>query len=174
MVEIVWNKNIESDNKKEIEKYLKPYLWLIPTWCHTLRVDVDTSTDDGLLASISVQEQYRQASMTVWAKWFTSDERTKADTIIHELFHLHTNPLYDFAKNAIRKYADGKDETQMQVVFDEMECYLERQTQDLTFAVYNRFYAEEKAGFTSEQRENIKHNMNLLSKGVKKSKQKSK
>ncbi len=35
MIKINWNKNIEPAVKVEIEKYLSPFLWIVPAWCHT-------------------------------------------------------------------------------------------------------------------------------------------
>lgn len=138
-MKITFNKNIELQNKAQIEKYLNHFSFLIPKWLQNLKIEVEPSDNPNLLASTCASEQYREASLTIRPLWFTMNEDEQSETIVHELCHLHTNPLYDFSLNAIRKYADGKDENQMQIVFDEMEAYLERQTQDLTFAIHNKF-----------------------------------
>lgn len=139
MPELIWDKGLEAANKTEIEKHLKPFLWLVPGYLQDLKIDVRTSENEGLLASMTVSESYREATLTVRPLWFTTSDSCKTDTLIHELLHLHTNPLYDFAKNAIRKYSKNENEEQREIVFDEMECYLERATQDLTRVIYNKF-----------------------------------
>lgn len=136
-MEIIFNKQIEPHNKAEISSYLNKYSYLIPQWLQKLNVDVVPSEDASLIASACVRERYREADLTICPLWFTKCPVAKTDAVIHELFHLHANPLFDFAKNAMRKFSDGENENAMQVVFEEMECYLERQVQDLTFVILN-------------------------------------
>lgn len=138
-MEIVFNKNIEEANKAEIEKYLTQFQWIIPAWVQALNVNIESTENESLIASCQVQERYREAALTIRPLFFTESEAVKTDTIIHELFHIHTNPLYDFAKNAIRKFSEDENEKAMEIVFDEMDCYLERATQDLTKVIYDKF-----------------------------------
>lgn len=138
MAKIIWNKGIEEGNKSEIEKYLNQFAFLIPNWLAALTIEVEPSENGNLVASAQVQEQYRSATLTFRPLFFTRPEETKSETVVHELFHIHTNPLFDFAKNAMRKFSSGENEKAMEIVFDEMECYLERQTEDLTFAILNK------------------------------------
>lgn len=138
-MELVFNKNIEEVNKVEIEKYLKPFQWLIPGWLQILNIHIEPSENENLIASMCVQERYREANLTIRPLFFTKDDLTKKDAIVHELIHIHTNPIHDFSKNAMRKFSGSEIDSTMAVVFDEMECYLERQTQDLAFAILNKF-----------------------------------
>jgi hypothetical protein len=138
-MEIIYNKQIEPHNKAEIASYIAKYSWIIPHWLQKINIDVIHTDDGSLIASACVRERYREADINVCPLWFTKAAADKTDAVIHELLHLHTNPLYDFAKNAMRQFSNGENEKAMDVVFMEMESYLERQVQDLTFAIMNKF-----------------------------------
>jgi hypothetical protein len=45
MTKIIWNKNIEPQNRVEIEKYLNPFLWLVPSWAQTEINDLTQATN---------------------------------------------------------------------------------------------------------------------------------
>lgn len=135
---IIWDKNIEPANQSEIERHLHPFLWLVPGWVDDLHLFTYGTDDSTSIASTTVKEQYRWVDLTLHPRWFTESNHCKQNSIIHELIHIHTNPLYDFSRNAIKRYAGDSDEGQRQIVFDEMEAYLERSTCDLASVIMAR------------------------------------
>jgi hypothetical protein len=148
MAEFVWASNVQAENKQVVEHYLESVKWIIPSWVQTLRLAVESSDNAELLATCTVHEKYREAAMTVRPLWFTVSEKDKITTLIHELLHIHLNPLYDFSRNAIKRYSKDEHEEQREIIFDEMDCYLERSTEDLTNVIFAQLQKETAAACT--------------------------
>lgn len=133
--EVVWNKNIESQNKEEIQKFLTPYLWMIPTWVH--KITITLAESEGNLAGMRTRFQYREVDLDICPEWFIRTDEVKADAILHELCHMHNYQIFDFADRLIDKFIE--DEKTKEVLSDELTRYLEGGTQDLTRAILSKF-----------------------------------
>lgn len=96
---VAWDVTTPDDIRKVIEPILERWLWLVPSWCHELRVKFRNNPGDDELETVAKCEwhvQYRLAIITVEANWLTytlAEDREKA--IVHELVHVATGPLCD-------------------------------------------------------------------------------
>lgn len=136
-MEIIFNKAIEEENRKEIEKYLNEFIWLIPSWLHKLTVFVNTNDEIGHLAGMRTRFQYREADLDICPEWFVRNREEKRDAVLHEFCHLHNYQIFDFADRLIQEFVT--DEKASAMLSDEMTRYLEGGTQDLTRAILNKF-----------------------------------
>lgn len=140
-MQITFNGSIEKSNQAEIEKYMQPYLWLIPRWGQRIRVTInETDTDT---AAMRMRFKYREADLDLNSNWFVRDDLTKRDAIIHELCHNFNYPLWEFADRLIETFV--KDEDAAKLLKEENTAYLEGGNQDLTYAILQKFNDERKA-----------------------------
>src|SRR5690606_33069749 len=73
-----------------IRPLLVQYLWLLPTWCHLLRVGYQTDEEglEGAQAVTSASVEYRHARIVFCGEWLTSNPTERRLTVIHELLHV--------------------------------------------------------------------------------------
>ncbi|MGI8542466.1 MAG: hypothetical protein ACR2MD_03205 [Aridibacter sp.] len=136
-MKITWNKNIEPENKAEIEKYLDPIRWLIPRWCQKLVVSLWDSDGDGAAISTDVNYDYRNIELDFYSNWMLPDSQTKQENIIHECVHFFICPLYNQAQRFIENSADNDDTKKFKLA--ELAITNESITQDLSYAIGNKF-----------------------------------
>lgn len=137
MAKIIWDKNIEPENKTEIEKYLYPFLWLVPKWCQTIHLSL-YDADDEAAVSTTVDYEYRRITLNFYARWLIQTPTLKQDNVIHECIHFFVNELYHQAQRAVE--AAWEDNEQMKnFAFEQLKISVEAITQDLAFAIYNKF-----------------------------------
>ncbi|HEY0659595.1 MAG TPA: hypothetical protein VGD05_14060 [Pyrinomonadaceae bacterium] len=138
MVEIKWNKNIEEDSKIEIEKYLNPFLWLIPKWCQSITINVYDSDDQGAAIATLVTYEYRYITVDFFSAWFIQTPSVKQDNVIHECIHFFINEIYHKGRQIVKSTC--KDNEQLkEFAFEELRIAVESSTQDLAFAIQNKF-----------------------------------
>jgi hypothetical protein len=139
-MEINWNKNIEPHNKAEIEKHLNPFLWLVPKWCQEIHINLfDSSSKHGDSAIETITNyEYRFIQIDFFSCWLNCSDETKKESVIHELAHGFTNLIYYQARRAV--IAGTADNEALQgFALDELSKTIEAATQDLAFAIYNKF-----------------------------------
>ena len=138
----VYEPSVPKEVRETISKYLAPYEWMIPRWCE--RVNVEWEAEDGESAlSIMVSFEYRFADMTVYPAWLECDEDVRHDTCIHELIHLHVNPLFNYADRTITLLTD-EDDLLRGHAHEELRRYCEGVTQDLARTIFERLHVEEE------------------------------
>lgn len=145
MREIIYNKNIEPQNKAEIEKRLTPFLWLAPNWCLELYVNLWDSVEGGELASISLSYDYRRITIDFATAWLDRDAAIKEQTIIHELLHGYLGLVADYARDSFNNLCSKDDAPKFnEHLQNELRIRHESATQDLSFALLNKFNADKR------------------------------
>src|SRR4051794_11816349 len=101
--EIIYKKDIEIEIRNEIDRFLGPFKWLIPSWCHHLHIAMFDAAD-GVNAAIqtSVTPEYRFANMSFYSAWLTQTEEAKALHVVHDLLHIANCPYVNFAEDCIQ------------------------------------------------------------------------
>lgn len=145
MAEIVWNRNVLSKNKKEIEKYLNTWLWLVPKWCQELHIALYPSSENGNNACETTSDyEYRRIKIDFFTGWINERDEAKRMHIVHELIHGFIAPMADYASHTFDILASEDNEPKLnQTVNDELRVRHESATQDLAFAIYKKFYKPE-------------------------------
>lgn len=145
MVEIVWNKNIEPHNKTEIEKYITPFLWIVPAWCHELRIALYDSDNHGGTSAIrtGINYEYRRASMDFYSCWLACSEYEKGLHVVHDLLHVPNSIYVDFAEECINRLCPSNQAEKFNgSMMEASRMYCESMTQDLAKAIYEKFRAQ--------------------------------
>lgn len=102
-----------------IEKWSK----VIPPWLYSLTV---VKGDPEMVAEMSVQEEYRQATLSIGGLFFAEED--KEGIILHELCHLYTCPVNRDAREACSIYLPDRE---YKLANYAMCAAMERATEDL-------------------------------------------
>ncbi|MGE0294946.1 MAG: hypothetical protein AB7P97_21580 [Hyphomonadaceae bacterium] len=135
-----WNRNIETPFRSEIESSLSKFSWLIPGWLHRLHVNLVLSDGDGVMASIRVHYEYREACLDVMPDWLNQPGPERDRQILHELLHLHLALIADFARDTFNTLSSPNDGSKINTfINNELRTRHESATQDLAEAIFQRF-----------------------------------
>lgn len=136
MAEIVFNKNIEPQNKAEIEKYLNPLLWLVPKWCQAIHLNLYDANDETAIDT-TVDYEYRRITLNFYSSWLTQTPTLKQDNVIHECVHFCVNELYHQAQRIVTATCENNEQLKY-YAFEQLKISVEAVTQDLCYAIMNK------------------------------------
>lgn len=146
MLKITFEDNIEPHVKTEIERFLHPFLWLIPSWCHELIINIysaDDKTQGSACIRTGIAYEYRRASMDFYAAWLMCDDYSKGLHIVHDLLHIPNSVYVDFAEDCINRLCPAAQAEKFNGhMMEESRIRCESMTQDLAKAIYDRFRGE--------------------------------
>lgn len=126
-----------------VKMYFDPLAWMIPAWCQKVTVSWCSEGFEDAAVTTQVQFEYRWASIVLYPCWLDSDDTTQKDNCIHEMLHLHLNPLYDYANNTLAVLLN-EDETFRVHSQEALRKLVEGAVQDLTATIFRRIYGDEK------------------------------
>jgi hypothetical protein len=141
MVKLSFDESIQPGNRAEIERHLTPWLWLVPTWCHTIYVSLWDSSDSGCNAiETMIRYEYRWARIKFYSAWLTESYREKSLHVVHDLLHITNSVYVDYAEGQMDKLCT-KDDTPAfhATIMEESRMRCEAMTQDLAVAIFERF-----------------------------------
>jgi hypothetical protein len=118
--------------KAELERFLPELGVFVPSWCQRVTFYWWQRDDDGEDMSISVNYEYRFASLYVTPLWLGGDDRAKRENIIHELVHVSVGPLANYARETFKLLLDGEPKFR-QHADNELRVRHELVTQELAF-----------------------------------------
>ena len=137
MVKVTFHKQMSDENRAEIEKYLFPYLWLVPAWCHELFVDLHRYEDDSAI-STAIQYDYRTASMSFNAGWLLERPEHKQEMVIHDLLHISTSVYVDYAHGTFKRLCPEDEAKKFnEHILEESRMRCESMVQDLAHSIMN-------------------------------------
>lgn len=143
MVNIVFNGAIQPENQKVIGKYLEPWLWLTPPWCHQIYVNLWDSDGGEQLAEVTVRYEYRRIQLTLYTCWLDRPEKERVKGIVHELIHGFIAIMADYARNSFDILCpDEEAEKFNKHLQAELAQRHEAATEDLANVLYDKFYAK--------------------------------
>jgi hypothetical protein len=143
MVKLTYCQNIQPENLSEIKKYLEPFLWLVPDWCHEIVVSLwsaDQNTQGGAAIRTGIKYEYRKADMDFYGAWLLETHEDKTLHVIHDLLHIPTSVYVDYAERTMNMLCPREANEQFHAhMMEESRIYCESMTQDLAKAIYDRF-----------------------------------
>lgn len=143
MPKITYNKQIEPENKAEIEHYLTPLLWLVPNWVLSLNIKLWDSLGDGELASVSLDYAYRVLTIELSTAWLDRSDEIKQSALMHELLHGYFGLIADYAREAINNLCPVSEAEKFnRSMIKELTTRHEAATEELTFALTNKLKSE--------------------------------
>lgn len=91
---VVWSPGLPAELRAALEPTLRRWLYLLPTWCHTIHVGLGNDLDSDVAARMEGEIRYRRAALSIGPAFLRVEDR---DTLLaHELVHVALNPLDDF------------------------------------------------------------------------------
>lgn len=115
----------------ELQPLIEQYDFLIPSWCNVVRV-LWCPKMDKFYATMDAEISYRRATLSVSPSLMDHDDAARQKTIRHELIHISTVPLVEFAERAIKTLTAGDDKRDIRKALNrELKHYHEGMTEDL-------------------------------------------
>lgn len=88
--------------RKKLPKHIVDFMdaadWFFGTRYYDRSIKFEESDSSGVLAEITVVEEYKQIVINFYPKFFTYDRREQINTLIHEYVHKLIEPLQTEAK----------------------------------------------------------------------------
>lgn len=136
-MKISWNKNIEPENKAEIEKFLDPLIDFIPAWCQELIVSLYSGNNTDASIETTVNYDYRRIELDFYSAWLLHNAEDRQLELLHEFIHFFICPLYYQAQRILENCSYANDAKN--ALLEELKITNESITQDLCFAIGNKF-----------------------------------
>jgi hypothetical protein len=127
-----FDKSLPDAVRAEVERFLPELAVFVPAWCQRVTVIWSQRDDDGENMSISVNYEYRFATLYVTPLWLAGDDRVKREDIIHEMVHISIGPLANYARETFKLLLDDSPKFR-QHADNELRVRHELVTQELAF-----------------------------------------
>lgn len=139
-LKIVWNKHTPLEMRALIEPIIDEYKWLLPQWMVTLYVGYwDSASQDATgtttHAEICVNDDYLNASLSVFSSWMDGDQETRRNDIVHEFLHAYFNPIFDFCGRLLNTWKEEDRGPMWRMLNQERTNYLERSVTALAWTL---------------------------------------
>jgi hypothetical protein len=145
MLDIKWHPQMPAEMREAIEPIVNQYYWLIPQWVYQFTISFYSTGNDAsgkatnALAQIFVNDEYRSATLEVFADWLDGDEKTRRYNIVHELVHLYSCLPGNFFNRLMDSlYAENDRGPVYSMAKEEHSRLVEQATQDMAWAIINR------------------------------------
>ena len=135
MLTVLWNDDVPREYRDAAESILNEYLWLVPPWCRTLRIQNTVAAENGETAAVETRVEYRWAKLTLTPWFLEGDAITRTRVIAHELLHISLTAAADVFANVV---AATDNEPFKDLAKEEWRKALEAGTQDLAYAIAGR------------------------------------
>jgi len=93
---VEWSEDLPREIRQVLEPYVMRYLDLLPSWCHTLEVRLETDPEIDSDVTMAANYRYRCTKMCVLPDYLLSSELAREQTIVHEFAHVLNAPLVDY------------------------------------------------------------------------------
>ncbi len=121
-----------------VRKALSDCVWLVPAWCHDVCVTWNPMVNDRA-ADMESEFQYRRARLRICAQFLDQTEEERLNVLRHELIHISTSPMVDYAVEAFKKLLDGDEEKPLfKILRDGLSERHEGCVEDLTRCIQSR------------------------------------
>lgn len=106
---VTFTPSVPREVQQAMRLSLHRWLWLVPSWCHELRVVWDTGLD--CPAAMQAQDEYRYAEIIMGPTWLDEDDDERESVVRHELAHLLIAPMVAWVDYAIADMDEHAQET---------------------------------------------------------------
>lgn len=126
---------LPNEVRLALQPILVQYLWILPGWCRTLRLDYHLS-DNGADASTSGEFEYRQARIHIHGGWLDGSPSIRRAEIIHELLHIPLLPMVDNHNEDIGRLFEDSEAPKFKATLEEQwRKSFEGAVQDLAYSI---------------------------------------
>ena len=96
-----WGIDLPRELRAAIQPLVLLYLDLLPDWCHTLEVRLETDTKVDTDVTMAANYRYRLTTLNVLPKFLLSSDFDREQTIVHEFAHVLGAPLVDYIDSVV-------------------------------------------------------------------------
>jgi len=98
--------------------------WLIPDWCREVFISWHPALSD-CVADMTVEFGYRRAFLRIAPSFLDNPADERVHCLRHELLHISTSPMSDYALNAFRRLLpEGEKDVMFETLKDGLtECH---------------------------------------------------
>ena len=133
MAKVEYTGSWQDDVRTIVEIALTPYLHLLPGWCLSLYVRFESGEANDS-AGVRVSYEYRHAVLYVRPGWLEESPEDRAKALIHEIVHLHTQPMRLVFHDLCSKMID--DQGAKDFAWERFKEAWEGSVEDLAWAFY--------------------------------------
>ena len=130
---------LEPQHEKYIMPSVRKWLWVVPSWCHSLRLEYSPGLE-AAEAACTPDTKYRRAIVEFAPSFFSGTAEEQERLIVHELLHLALAPLTEFVDDALDRL-EG-DKALLQWLADQWEERSEGVVEDLRELVFQKDKSE--------------------------------
>ncbi len=94
-----------------VQSALEPCTWLRPAWCHDVCVTWNPRISD-CTASMESDFRYRRACLRICAQFMDQTEAERINVLRHELLHISTSPIVDYATETFKRLLQEDEQKQ--------------------------------------------------------------
>lgn len=121
---------VERHARDSVAAVLDPLLWIVPPWCRSISVRV-TQQKGGGMASVCVDEEYRQASIQLDGEWFNAPPEEQRRYLAHELVHILIQPMADLGRRLLDALSDDLNGPAFKLIDAQWVAAVEAVTSDI-------------------------------------------
>lgn len=137
MSRFVYHNTLPSEVKAALAPHLEALTFLVPGWCECVNVLWSEKAEDECSMQTRVYFDYRFAEVFVTPLWLSCREDIRASSVLHELLHLHLNPLFDYVSGTLDAALEGQDRFRAHAK-EGLRAYSEGAIEDLAIALKGR------------------------------------
>lgn len=142
MIEIEFDIDFPDTVRGVIEPLIKETAWLFPLWMQKVIMTWD-SKQEGSMAKIFVYKDYRWCRIVIYPDFLSILPTTQQESIYHEIIHCYNVPLKRVACEILDECMPNEQgefsEKLQNVLRKQIDSTMESITQDLAFAIMNKF-----------------------------------
>ena len=121
-----------------VEEALADLHWLVPAWCGEVCVTWYPTISDRA-ADMESDYTYRRARMRICAQFMDQDKAERVNVLRHELLHISTNVIVDYATDAIKRLLpDENDKPHYKTIMAGLSERHEGCVEDLTRCIQTK------------------------------------
>jgi len=118
-----------------VAPFVNRYLDLLPAWCHTLEIRLETDAESDSDVSMTSNYRYRVAQMRVLPNFLLCSDFDREQTIVHEFAHVLGAPLVDYI-DAVVALLKKKDPDTADMLRTLQESGEEAATEDISTVLW--------------------------------------
>ena len=132
MTELVFDRDMPQELQDAVRPYVERWLWVAPTWCHTVFVGNIIDVPRGQCGENTTLVQYREARVSVAPGWLEQPPKRREAMILHELLHI---PLAPAGELLIHASESTSNDAWRELLENQWRKAIEGAVQDLTHAL---------------------------------------
>jgi hypothetical protein len=124
-----------EEQERRTREIFEPLRILLPRWLQSLQLAKVQQGDNDTIMEVVSSHPYRDARINIYDRFFAMKAEEQREVAIHEILHIHHEPVDDYARTRLIEYAKSQNED-LAITFDkEYTDRMEGFVQDLSHLI---------------------------------------